>query len=610
MTVLKPCRWRGPARGMKFTCRSTKLIGAAAGVTADFCNTRCPYVDHEACASSTLRQNGACRYLGPETGELEDCRGCAGRVRLKVLACEMHGKVVPDRVCPTCSDYEPKQAKTVFDILPGLPDPLPYLPIEHSHREWANLPRVQRRFIEAFQKVLAMPAPRAGIAEGSGIVVCGGGKYWPMIAVAVHMARRVTRLPIQIWHRGAAEPIRGADIRGLSDITIHDATALHPLRRLGGWECKSVALLHCGLERALFMDADAYLVGDPAELVNLASPHRSLVFWKDFPDHWQHVTWPAFGLPREQKLGPIQGGQLVFHRPSCWRQLVIAHWLNQHSDYTYQHGYGDQDMWRVAWAASAGTFCDLGEIPYRDRSFVGAFNGRNILVHRVGDKLWGLANLHPKSALPEEQSLSKICDQLRRGTMGAGEVFAQVYARGDWAPAGTSGRGSTGVEAEAYLSHINELIQAWGWQRVVDLGCGDAFIARRLKAPEVIGVDCVSISEPPNGSASGYREFQLLDLDADRERLPHGDVALVKDVLHHWPTALVVEWLQWAARSGLWKVIVLTNDTLQADGLDCDLGGYRGLDPAKAPLANVPGLQRYTDFLHKSICVLECQTST
>jgi hypothetical protein len=81
-------------------------------------------------------------------------------------------------------------------------------------------------------------------------------------------------------------------------------------------------------------------------------------------------------------------------------------------------------------------------------------------------------------------------------------------------------------------------------------------------------------------------------------------------VLHHWPTALVLDWLKWATSCGLWKAIVLTNDTLQQPGLDCELGGYRGLDPSMFPLNAIPGLQQYTTFLHKTVCIIECHPST
>lgn len=234
METLKPCRWRGPGRGGRFTCRSNRLIGGAAGVSAEFCNGKCPYVDHEPVAGPALRNAGPCAYLRGETGELENCDSCAGRVRLKVFNCELHGAIVPDRKCNLCGDYEPPAVKSTYEILPGLPDPLPYAPIAHSHKEWAMLPRVQRKFIDAFKRVVGCQLPRIDHAEGDGIVICGGGKYWPMIAIACHMARRVTNLPIQIWHRGADEPVKSADIRGLHSITFHDSSKVPGLRRLGG----------------------------------------------------------------------------------------------------------------------------------------------------------------------------------------------------------------------------------------------------------------------------------------------------------------------------------------------------------------------------------------
>ena len=88
-------------------------------------------------------------------------------------------------------------------------------------------------------------------------------------------------------------------------------------------------------------------------------------------------------------------------------------------------------------------------------------------------------------------------------------------------------------------------------------------------------------------------------------QLPAGDVALVKDVLHHWPSALVRDWLEWARQCGKWKWLVLTQDRKQdRDGADCPLGGYRALDPVLRPLREIPGLRRIGEYLHKAVLIL------
>jgi hypothetical protein len=50
----------------------------------------------------------ACRFLGADTGRLEDCPSCCGRVRLKLLACA-HPEAGPEttlRRCQGCAYFE------------------------------------------------------------------------------------------------------------------------------------------------------------------------------------------------------------------------------------------------------------------------------------------------------------------------------------------------------------------------------------------------------------------------------------------------------------------------------------------------------------------------
>ncbi len=81
-------------------------------------------------------------------------------------------------------------------------------------------------------------------------------------------------------------------------------------------------------------------------------------------------------------------------------------------------------------------------------------------------------------------------------------------------------------------------------------------------------------------------------------------MALVKDVLHHWPNRLILDWLAWARSCGKWRWIVCTQDRHQlADGQDCPLGGYRGLDLTMEPLRS-QGLLPLCHYLYKSVLLL------
>lgn len=54
---------------------------------------------------------GRCNSLGEPTGELRDCPNCGGRVRLKLIACALHGicteatKLDGVACCLTCADF-------------------------------------------------------------------------------------------------------------------------------------------------------------------------------------------------------------------------------------------------------------------------------------------------------------------------------------------------------------------------------------------------------------------------------------------------------------------------------------------------------------------------
>jgi hypothetical protein len=289
------------------------------------------------------------------------------------------------------------------EIVPGLADPIPDDELRPVPRGWGHDPRVARRHREALARLARARLPPPGARHGAGVVLLGGGRYWLGVVVAVKMLRDAgSRLPVQVWHRGAAEPVWPADLAGVPGVEVRDLTALAPnLRVLRGWEAKTVALLACGWERVFYLDADAYCVADPAPLLDRLSPDAPFLFWEDMPGTAGAVNWPAWGIAGS-RVPPVQGGQLALHVGHFWREFVLAHWLNQHSDFSYVHGYGDQDTWRVALAATGGRYGHLGPARWDDVAFVCEIDGRPLVVHRCRSKM-----LHPQDVRPNDSECNR-----------------------------------------------------------------------------------------------------------------------------------------------------------------------------------------------------------
>jgi hypothetical protein len=302
------------------------------------------------------------------------------------------------------------------DIFPGLPDPLTRGELITKDREWAHLPETQELHTKALKSMLITRIPRPIITYGDGVVICGGGKYWPMACVTVQMIRRVSDLPIQIWYRGHSEQV-GNDLDNVSGVTLHDASKF-PTRILRGWECKTVALLQCGFERVFCLDADAYPVSDFHQLMAITTPQTPFVFWEDLHSQTNRVNWNAIGSIGSNGVPPIQGGHIFIHRREWWRELVLSHWLNMHSDFYYCHYFGDQDSWRVILSMTAKRYFSLGMVEWSYPAYVCRLpDKRPVIIHRAQGKTWQTKSMYGTARnLPGEQLVSEYYKQHQNRT--------------------------------------------------------------------------------------------------------------------------------------------------------------------------------------------------
>lgn len=286
-------------------------------------------------------------------------------------------------------------------------------PFPDPFRDWRRtLPftkgRHAERHLAAFQAVLAAPPPYPG-GEGDGIVLVGGGNYWPGAAVACRLIRRLQcDLPIQVWYRSSCESVRPADVAGLGVEVVDMDAVMDELKDTrvprgrpmpGGFEAKVYAVAHAPFARVLYLDADAYPVTAPCRMFEelAAAP---FAFWADVPEMANTIRWYKMWPGGEAlSLPPVQAGQFLLDRAAGWPLLAAAHWMNEHSDFYYQHGRDDQDCWRAALAATGTPFTLMGQSRRVGPALVLDRGGRAAVVHRVAGKLF------PGTAPPRDDRL-------------------------------------------------------------------------------------------------------------------------------------------------------------------------------------------------------------
>lgn len=137
-------------------------------------------------------------------------------------------------------------------------------------------------------------------------------------------------------------------------------------------------------------------------------------------------------------------------------------------------------------------------------------------------------------------------DALRYRNLSPREIFERIYASKAWGmghgSAFDSGSGSEDAFALAYVEAIGVYVREHGVSSIVDLGCGDFRIGRHLVNSmnvDYTGIDIVRplIEHHTKEYADKRTRFLCLDIIADR--LPSGDLYLIRQVLQHLSNAQI-----------------------------------------------------------------------
>ena len=101
-----------------------------------------------------------------------------------------------------------------------------------------------------------------------------------------------------------------------------------------------------------------------------------------------------------------------------------------------------------------------------------------------------------------------------------------TYWEARYASGGTSGKGSRGRFAEQKARLVNEAVREHNITSVLDLGCGDGYVAALLEVPEYLGLD-------PSPSALDAAQWRNPDLRFSTEYDGPRECHLSLDVIRH-----------------------------------------------------------------------------
>jgi GT2 family glycosyltransferase/NifU-like protein involved in Fe-S cluster formation len=270
---------------------------------------------------------------------------------------------------------------------------------------WENVREAHRRLVARFLDSLP---PYAGGHAGRGVVIGGGGaRYFPCACVAIDALRRLgCRLPIQLWYLGDAE----LDARmerlvaplGVECVDAHAVARAHPCRILRGWELKPYMIKHSPFREVLLLDADNVPLRDPTFLFEEPEyrAHGS-IFWPDLRSDdesnvWHCLRpeiWAAFGLAYRDEP-PVESGQILVDKARCWREVNLALWYAEHSDYSFKHVCGDKECFHFGWRRYGSEYASPTTPPtWTGRSLIQHdLRGRPLFEHHSVEK-WRFAEV-------------------------------------------------------------------------------------------------------------------------------------------------------------------------------------------------------------------------
>ena len=175
-------------------------------------------------------------------------------------------------------------------------------------------------------------------------------------------------------------------------------------------------------------------------------------------------------------------------------------------------------------------------------------------------------------------------------------VFTHIYESAQWGNnkndnySGSSGGGSEIEYNVPFIKMLKKILHVEKIRHIVDLGCGDFKIGTLVYDDiDVLYTGYDSYKKVIEHHKTQYQEpkytFKHLDFYTNKESIVEGDMCILKDVLQHWTTEQIYNFLDYIIESKKFKCILIINCCNQEEDNQYNyLGGTRQLSINFLPL--------------------------
>ena len=286
----------------------------------------------------------------------------------------------------------------------------------------------------------------------------------------------------------------------------------------------------------------------------------------------------------------------------------FGRWVNpeEHPELVVLDLYGNEKPWDIKKFTELLLFIDVGDIPYWWNTYIKYYEEE---YSKYDNKMLDILYKTIK-----DEYYNKYHNKIYNKVI---EIFTSIYETNYWGDnnnkkyKGTSGDGSSiEYNKNTYIPFLRNFIEKYKIKTIVDLGCGDFRIGLTLYDKlniEYTGYD--AYEGVINFNKDKFKEhpnfhFIHSDFSAEeyREYLEEADLCIIKDVLQHWPTKNVIEFMDFITKSKKYKYILLINCFFNIEApkndykyrKDIILGDVSSLSSSRFPLNKYGGEILYT----------------